>query len=912
MAEHPDHWRAVDAKLDQALELPEEGRGAWLERLNAEAPTVAIEVRRLLDIRADASFDHFLEGSAAPVALTAAASAADLGGRRVGPYIIESELGRGGMGSVWLASRADGKYEGKVAIKFLSAAWLGEAGQERFQREGQLLARLDHANIARLLDAGVMEGSQPYLVLEYVEGEHIDRYCDSRHLDIAARVKLFIDVLDAVAHAHNHLIIHRDLKPANVLVTNAGVVKLLDFGVARLLNDGELQTRAGFAMFTPEYAAPEQVLGATLTTATDVHALGLVLYVLLTGKHPFSGMTGTPADLVRHLVETDAQLPSAAVTERARTATATFSPPAARRAMSATGLGRTLRGDLDNIVAKALRKDPTRRYANAGAFADDLRRFLSHQPVTARPDTMSYRTAKFMRRHRGSVASGAVLLITIIVAFVVTTLQMREARAQRDQALFQSRRAESANEFLNALLQTDALSRTSAERLNLGRDLLERQYADDAPFAGRMLVMLGRQFRGLTDTNAALAVYERAYQLGMQVQDLELMAAARCASADILSRSRVPGDIAGQLGESAALLAAVPNADITTRVGCYWARAQYEKQEQRYPEAIALLEEARDLMEQTGNTHRGLYTTTLTDLGGIYMETERFREAVDMAQVVVDTHDRFGRSGTAGRMTAAQNRATALASMGEIGASLAARTEMKARIRAVEGAGALPVYYPVNYAGILVRMKRAEQALAELDGVIEYARRTNNRYWHTQALGTIASAYIDLRRFADADAALAEATALLDAQPNANVELRSRIERTKAELFLAQGDRARARTQIDRVLAALHYPQQQPSRGSFFALLAAADVALAEQRAAEAEPIARAALVMADAVARGTETSADVGESLVRLAHARLAQGDRGDARNLLTRAERCLTNGYSPDHPLTKKTQDELAELAL
>jgi serine/threonine protein kinase len=910
MQDSAEHWSAVSRNLDVALDLPEGERDAWLGGLAVRSPDVAAEVRRLLQSRAQPDFERFLSGNAAKALI--AMPAVDLAGRSVGPYVIESEIGRGGMGSVWLAHRADGQYEGRVAVKFLATAWSGTDGQERFRREGRLLARLDHSNIARLLDAGVMDTAQPYLVLEYVEGEHIDKYCDSRRLDVIARVRLFLAVLDAVAHAHSHLVIHRDIKPPNILVTHAGKVKLLDFGVARLLGEDAMHTRAGQGMFTPQYAAPEQVLGDELTTATDVHSLGLVLYVLLTGRHPFAGPTSSSAEIVRRVVETDAELLSVMAT--ANFPAGSLSHWALRRAASPGGLGRMLRGDLDNIVAKALRKEPARRYASAGAFAEDLRRFLTHEPVSARADTVGYRAAKFVRRHRGGVASALLFALTLVLAVIITTAQMHEARVQRDDALFQSRRAESANEFMNALLQTDGgsgpVARTHEDRLKLGVELLEKQYAGDPRFAGRMLVQLGKQFRGLTETKTAVEVFERAYQLGAKTGDAELMAVARCASSDAQLSARAGGNAAEQLAEAGALLARIGGGSVLTQADCLQAEGGLAKRERDFAKAILRFQQAQRILESSGNTHRAIYASILTDLGGIYIERERLAEAVQMADLVMATHERFGRGGTTAHLTAMQNRVTALASMGEIREALAQRAAISERLRVLETPGKEPLYYPINYAGMLTRGGKPVQALQELSGVVERARDAGNPMWQIGALNAAAAAHLALHDLPPAEAAMTQAVQVLGTMQSDNRELRLRVDRIAAMLDLERGDAAGAGARIASMLAAVDYPKVKPSRATYFVLLTAADVALADKRAADAQDMAGAALATAEAVERGPDTSADVGDALLRLARAKVALGKRGEARALLERAGHCLANGYGKDHPMTRQAHTELAAL--
>ena len=417
-------WPRLSPLLDEMLDLDPVVRMARMAELRAEDPGLADDLAELLVRLPGLEQDDFLER---PALLRDAQAHVDGGfaGRSIGPYVVERELGQGGMGSVWLARRADGRYEGQVAIKFLNVGLAARGGGERFAREGSILARLAHPNIARLLDAGVAPGVQPYLVLEYIDGVTIDRYCEDNALDLAARVRLFLDVLAAVAHAHNRLILHRDLKPSNILVTAAGEVKLLDFGIAKLLDDATVPaqateiTQAAGRAFTVQYAAPEQLQNGDVTTATDVYALGVLLYVLLGGTHPTAGRTTAPLDQMRAVIETE---------PRRLSDTVLRSGPAYKR------VARALRGDLDNIVARALKKTPAERYANAEALADDLRRHLNDEPVAARPDAVGYLVAKFVRRHRLGVAASAAIVGALTVGIGIALHEANEARRQRVQA----------------------------------------------------------------------------------------------------------------------------------------------------------------------------------------------------------------------------------------------------------------------------------------------------------------------------------------------------------------------------------------------------------------------------------------------------------------------------------------------
>jgi serine/threonine protein kinase/Tol biopolymer transport system component len=412
-----EQWQALSPRLDEALEMTEEKRSIWFSALRAEDPALAHQLEILLEEHRVLSAEGFLEGR--PVEVPASPG---LAGQRLGVYTLVSQVGHGGMGTVWLAQRNDGRFERRVAVKILNFALVGKGGEERFKREGRILGRLRHPHIAELIDAGVSPGGQPFLVLEYVEGDHIDRYCDHNRLDVRARVRLFLDALHAVAEAHGNLIVHRDLKPSNILVGTDGKAKLLDFGIAKLLGgDGHSTepalTLEGGRALTPEYAAPEQLKGEAVTPATDVYASGVLLYVLLTGQHPAGAGPHTPASLLRAILEAEPPRLSDAVTQDATD----VEPPAtnaSKRATTPDKLTRLLRGDLDTIVAKALKKSPGERYGSIKGLADDLQRYLRYEPISARPDAIAYRAGKFIRRHRSTVV--AALLVTL--ALISTTI----------------------------------------------------------------------------------------------------------------------------------------------------------------------------------------------------------------------------------------------------------------------------------------------------------------------------------------------------------------------------------------------------------------------------------------------------------------------------------------------------------
>jgi eukaryotic-like serine/threonine-protein kinase len=512
----PDRWRALSPHLDEALDLPPGERDGWLAALAQRDPALAGELRILLVEHAAASHEGFLESAV----VDPRAARVSLGGQVLGAYRLVSLIGQGGSGSVWLAERCDGRFTGHAAVKLLNPALVERAGEERFRREGSILASLTDPRIARLIDAGVSPAAQPYLVLEHVDGQAIDRYCHDRRLDVPARVRLFVEVLEAVAHAHANLIVHRDIKPANVLVRADGQVKLLDFGIAKLIQHGEWPharspessavNRVVGRALTPEFAAPEQLSGGLVTTATDVYALGVLLYILLTGHHPAGDDVRSPATLVRAiLVKSPARLPDAMTGDAA--SVQAFAEHAVRCGTTPRRLRHLLRGDLEAIVARALAKNPAERYPSVTAFADDLRRFLRHEPVSARPDTLRYRGAMFARRNAPGLAAfaGVVLLVTALTGVYTVRLSSERDRAQRETA-----KAVKVNEILMGLLTSadpyairgNAGEPTMRALLDSTADQVQKELTGQPELQVELLTLMGRTYR-------RLAVYARARQL---------------------------------------------------------------------------------------------------------------------------------------------------------------------------------------------------------------------------------------------------------------------------------------------------------------------------------------------------------------------------------------------------------------
>jgi serine/threonine protein kinase/Tfp pilus assembly protein PilF len=483
-----------------------------LEVLGDADPALARLVRELL--AADGAAGSFLEGGAAEysVRIDPNPDSGSAAGQTIGPYVLVSLLGRGGMGEVWIAERRDGQFEQRVALKLLRKGMDSEGIRRRFVQERQLLARLDHPNIARLLDGGTAEG-RPYFVLELVDGEAITDYVRERNLPLEDRLRLVATCCEAVDAAHRRLVVHRDIKPSNVLVTKEGQVKLLDFGIAKVLSEdpGAADfTQVDERVLTPSYAAPEQILGEPVTTATDVYSLGVLLYRLLTGVLPHARTASSAAGLASAVESETVEKPSRVV-GHADPAAAGF--PAEEKAK----LSALLEDDLDAIVLKALRREPERRYPGAAALGEDLRRHLAGLRVEARPDTFSYRAGKFVRRHRAGVAAAVLTLLALVAGLAGTTWQARRAQAN-------ARRAERVQDFLIQLFkasdpnQSRGETLTARELLADGTRRIDRELAGEPEVQATLYDAVSRIYGSLGILPEAQALAERAVSVRRRVR----------------------------------------------------------------------------------------------------------------------------------------------------------------------------------------------------------------------------------------------------------------------------------------------------------------------------------------------------------------------------------------------------------
>ncbi|HEX3913968.1 MAG TPA: serine/threonine-protein kinase [Steroidobacteraceae bacterium] len=887
-------WRTLSEHLDQALELADEARESWLRDLRAREPDLAAKLLELLQARLQQGYSEFLAGP--PLIPDGGLRVASLIGRRVGPYVIEAELGRGGMGSVWRARRDDGRFEGVVAVKFVHAAWTGQAGEERFRIEGRLLGKLDHPNIARLLDAGMLDDTQPYLVLEHVQGEPIDVYCARNALGVKARVQLFLSVLAAVGHAHSHLIVHRDLKPANILITRGGTVKLLDFGIAKLLDADDPSaslTQSRLGPLTPQYAAPEQLLAQPVTTATDIYALGLVLYVCLTGAHPVPAGTRSSADLLRSVLTEEPARPS-------------------RIAAGAGIEPRMLEGDLDNVVGKALKKLPAERYLSAGEFAEDLRHHLNHEPVSAHADTIAYRLAKFARRHRTAVISGAAVAVALMATGTFAVVQLFEARAQRDLARREARHESAQNELTEFLLGDSlggASSAAVSQKLNRARELIHRRFRTDPALQADLLTGLSGRYIDAGDAKGGAEVTNEAQAISRRIDDPELNADIACGRAEDavetgnLALARQQEQIGRQNLRRMKVVSPGQAAE------CAMASAYIAEREENYGRATRIMSDAMKTLEQAGLERTSRYTSIAHEHARSMSLAGDFRGAWAAEQSVMAIVTDVGRDDSGAYYAMVNVAANALLAGGQPKRSLALLDATIGKSRKADPNAQLPFY--LNASRLL---DQSAAGIPDMPGsraaALMQAAADAVDQGLLSALAAFRAGAIDAAldrgdlASADADWRMTEALEAKYLPDPAWKRDALRLLMAHARLLLAKQDPERAAQTVAQAVQ-LVTPERQGSDPQWRRLLALrAEVALAQHRYAGALADADSAVQRARLEAVDPNSSAWVGEALMLRARAELALGNKATAAAGAREALPHLEQNLDAAHPLLSEAR--------
>jgi eukaryotic-like serine/threonine-protein kinase len=873
-------WSQTSPYLDQVLELNPSEREQWLARLEASDPHDAARLRELLAVHAANCASGFMERS--PLGDASGA------GERVGAYTLERLLGRGGMGSVWLGRRSDGRFEGLVAVKLLDRRGLGQAAAAQIRHEAGLLAKLTHPNIARLFDAGVRENGQPYLILEYIEGEPIDRYVAARGLALPARLRLFLDVADAVAHAHAQLIVHRDLKPSNVLVTSEGVVKLLDFGVAALQSGTASHSpttapESAAQPLTPGYASPEQLRGESVAAAADVYSLGVVLYVLVTGEHPFGSRAATHTRLARAAL-TEAPVPAA---ERLTT-------PAERR---------RVRGDLDAVIGHALSREPAQRYPTAAELAADVRRFLTQFPVYARPASRGYVAHKFIQRHRAAVLGVALMALVLIGATVVTSLQMLETRRQRDRALDEAKRA-NAQADLTQYILSDSISRLSPEaesrRLARARQFLGARFRNDPVLAARLLIDVSGRYIDIGDFHTAAEVAIQAETIGQQFDDPDILGQLACIRTEDLAIARdftaARAQLATGLGQMRRLNPVPPGIEAE----CATAEAFVLQADGDFGTAVAHLRAGVADLDRAGMHGAARYLALSNDLGRALAMAGRYRDAWEVDAGNVALSRELGEADTNAYFVYVGNACAALRNGGQPVRAAAFVDSSTARVRHDPGYGDMSSGIQGCWALSRLEMGRANEAERALLDAASKAERGGITYQATLLRASAVESALARGDFPAAQLRWAELVPdeqrRLEAKETGIEVVRLLLLSARVSLATHRPDEALRSLEQAAALITLRRQPTNPDARELEVLLASA--LLARQRYTEAAQHAQTAVELAQASAVDVRSSAWIGEALILRARAEVP-ANRSAAATTARQALAHLTSNLDPAHPL-------------
>ncbi|HEX6792712.1 MAG TPA: protein kinase [Casimicrobiaceae bacterium] len=868
-------WQALSQLLDDIVDVDGDARLARIDALDVADPWLKSVLREVLARSASARTDLFLQAVPALLAdgALAAAGEAKGEGRRLGAYRLVRRLGTGGMGEVWLAERADGVIARQVAIKLPVLALSRSALAERFARERALLAPLAHEHIARLYDAGFGDDGQPFLALEYVEGEHIDRYADARGLDVDQRLRLFEQVLEAVSHAHANLVLHRDLKPSNILVTAAGGAKLLDFGIAKLMDEGEARetelTRIAGTALTLDYASPEQIGGRPLTTATDVYSLGVVLYELLTGARPYKLKRGTRGELEEAIARIDPVLPSQAHI-RAETAAAIGT--------SLSRLRADLSGDLDTIIAKALRKDPATRYATIEAFADDLRRHRLRLPVLARPDSRWYRGRRFLQRNAWPVAAASTVVLALITAMAVSLVMLQRADESAERARQEAAVANATGKFMSDLFSANSVDQnfekptrelTAVELLDRGARNVDAGLEQAPAAKAAMLKLFGEMYEELGLPEPALRMHEKSVEqaasvFGTHSREYALALLEKAWVTNLIDRrSSAPLDMTR---EAKAILAAVAPASEDYGEALYMESHMLRLTD---PDAsVVAAEESVRVIERAGAEGKRL-AFARQELGGAYRFQGNLDKAAAMTSAAIADFERlFGPDYT---------------EVGFLNASLAGVLQLQLRLAEAEDRyrHAIAIYdkypwlrtranslYRVELASVLHQRGKHAEAHA-LSAEAENARRDA----HDSFAFTVEQVRVNRAagRLSEGDAARAigemvDAYANAPAFPTRSVTPPVAVEEYLARAYLQIGDVANADAASQRAQGLADRDGTQPQRALALAMRRA------EVRALQGDP-AGAMQVVDDAAARYALAAGNAEIAVqVALTRARIAQ----------------------------------------
>jgi serine/threonine-protein kinase len=878
LADLATRWPRLNALLDQALDVSPAERAAWLEALEGEPAELKATLRRLLEAPAGIDTRDFL--STPRLSETAPPTAELREGASIGPYRLVRELGHGGMGAVWLAERSDGQLKRSVALKLPHLTWGGGLG-ERLARERNILATLEHPNIARLYEAGVDALGRPWMAMEYVQGRSIDVYARERALDVPARLALLLQVCGAVAYAHSRLVIHRDLKPSNILVTDDGQVRLLDFGIAKLVQGDSAEatalTQAAGRALTPDYASPEQVRGEALSTASDVYSLGVVAYELLAGRRPYRLKRGSAAELEEAIVGADL--------------------PLASEATGSTATKKHLRGDLDAILNRALKKDIVERYPSVEALAEDIRRHQKQEPVVAQPDRPTYRLGKFLRRNRVQVLAAAGVAGALAVGLVAATWQAERALAQAE-------RADQVKRFVLSLFSDADTGASGGHRSTTALDLLKRarervhKMKDSDPgVASELLRTLGDSLIGLGELAEAQVVLEDALVLARnQYGEGHLLTAeARLALGELLVERGAYKEADSHLEAAAKDLRALGRQRQLMNALRYLANLR--SYQGRAADGVPLAEEAASLADALPATDLRSRMLAQQTLSGALMAANRpgrvapARRAYDLARQI------HGDRVTVDVLSARSNHALALTRDGQMVPAIA---ELKAILpQQIELLGPRHAEVMRTHARIgaaALELGEPQAAAEQFAQAIDILRAGDLGGASNSQTGTLmllrGTALLSARRWREADEQLGQSIDILEKHSNAAADL-FRAHGAQVHAKVGLGDLGVVEALVARIVPRIEHAS---ARNAALVRLQVSLLRTAQGRHAEALQFLQAAQPYFAEQAR----PAELPRFLAALGGAQLAAGRTADALVSLQSASREFQRvqpQLSPEH---------------
>lgn len=930
LADSQPNWDVVESVFHEALLLEGAARPAYLDRACAGDAALRRQLDNLL--RADAAAEGFdaLEPHPHEALLEAVRDPWARAGAKVGPFLLERLIGAGGMGTVWLAHRADQDFDQRVAVKLIKRGMDTDDVLRRFRRERQLLAQLDHPNISRLLDGGAAEDGRPFLAMEYIEGEPINEYCVSRGLALPDRVRLFVRVCEGVQYAHQNLIVHRDLKPSNILVSATGTPKLLDFGIAKILGPHEeaspMTTASDSRLLTPRYASPEQVRSERVTTATDTYSLGVILYELLTGAEPYQLTTRSRADYERAICEQEPARPSAIFTT-ADSAVVAVGGPRRRAADERRRQQRQLTGDLDMIVLKALRKDPAERYATVQQFIDDLDRFLMGRPVLARRQTLRYRAAKFVARNKITVfAAMAVVAVLAAASVVSVTFAVRESRQRElaERRLLEAAQQTAIAQAINKFLTEDLLASVDPDRtpdpqvtmrqvLDLAAARIGDRFRDQPAVEASILTTLGTTYESLGEYEAADRAMTKAFQrlteAGGEGSEPAILARARLGN---VKRWRANMTEAEPLIRRAHELAA-ETLEPSHPTALYADRCLGELYIDlgRLADAAEVFERTTALYISTLGNDAPETFSTMDSLGVVYAQAGRNVEAEQVHADLLERRTRLLGPDAFGTIVTLNNLAYARMNLGRYEeAEPLFRTAIE-RSRRVLGNDHPSTLTSIDNFGLLCshRGRYAEAEALHRESYDARIRTLGPDHWDTlTSLANLGFAYLNAQQFDKAEPVFAELVPRMQRVSGAEHHHTITAQNNLAYAVWKLGRTEEAERRFLEVLDTRRRVLGPDHPETLGATANLAGVLIDLGRFTEAEAVAQGGLERA--FRRLPEHHPVIGALLHRQAVCLTRMGEFDRAEQTLTRAREAYEASYGSDHPRLSEVDRAMSEL--